>query len=77
MKKIKMVVQLEYDESIIHGDDQDGIDWFYDEILHAGVGQLLLHSNSIGDTVGKVCVISVENPYNTAVHSDGPNAASS
>ena len=63
MKKVKMVIELEYDDTIIHHDNKEGIDWFYGEILHETKGELLLHSNNIGDTLGSVRVISVENPY--------------
>jgi len=54
MKKIKMIIELEYDDEIMHGTDQEEIDWFNKDILLGKKGLLLLHSNEIGDHVGKV-----------------------
>lgn len=54
MTKIKVTFELEYDGDIQHGDDPEGIEWFRNEILLGKEGELLLHSNHIGDTVGKL-----------------------
>lgn len=54
MKKVKMIIELEYDDEIMHDKDQDAIDWFNNDILLGKKGLLLLHSNEIGDHVGKV-----------------------
>lgn len=54
MKKIKMIIELEYDDEIMHDTDQEAIDWFNKDILLGKKGLLLLHSNEIGDHVGKV-----------------------
>ena len=61
MKKIKMEVELEYDEELIHGNDPESIDWFYHEVLlHPSKnGELILHSNEIGDEVGVIRVLKV------------------
>jgi len=53
-KKIKLVIELEYDAHIMHGEDPDGVKWF-DSILYGG--GLVLHSNEIGDEIGTVRVI--------------------
>jgi hypothetical protein len=55
--KVRMEIELEYDTGIMHGDDADSRRWFFEEVL--GGGQLLLHSNEIGDTVGEVRLIRI------------------
>ena len=59
MRKIKLEIELEYDDEIMHGDDKEAIDWFKNTILSNETGLLLLHSNEIGDTVGKVSVLKI------------------
>ena len=59
MTKIKMIIELEYDDQITHGSEQESIDWFYNDILIGKKGSLLLHSNEIGDNVGKVKGIEI------------------
>jgi hypothetical protein len=58
MAKVLMTVELDYDADIAHGDDPEAIAWFFGEILSDGKGLLLLHSNEIGDCIGKVRVLS-------------------
>lgn len=58
MAKILMTVELDYDADDFHGDDEIAIAWFFEEILSDENGELLLHSNEIGDTVGSIRVIS-------------------
>ena len=58
MKKIRLEIELEYDDVGMHGDDTEAVKWFHDEILNGKKGLLLLHSNEIGDNVGKVEVIA-------------------
>ena len=59
MKKLKLEIELEYNDKIMHGDDQESIDWFYDDILIGETGLLILHSNEIGDCIGKVKVLKI------------------
>jgi len=59
MRRIRLEIELEYDNEIMHNEDQEAIDWFYNKILIGEGGQLLLHSNEIGDTVGKVKGIKI------------------
>jgi len=54
MKKIRMMIELEYDNEIMHDDDHDGREWFNNTILLGKGGFLQLHSNEIGDHVGMV-----------------------
>ena len=58
MAKILMTVELEYDADVMHGDDEESIAWFFDEILSEEKGLLLLHSNELGDTIGTIRVLS-------------------
>ena len=58
MKKIKMVVELSYDE-IMHGNTPEEMSWFLGQVLGDKVG-LLLHSNEIGDTVGQIEVLEIK-----------------
>ena len=62
MKKIRLEVELEYDEELIHGNDPESIAWFHKEILlHPSKdGELILHSNEIGDEVGVIRVLKVK-----------------
>jgi hypothetical protein len=54
MKKIYLAIELEYDDEIMHGESKEDQDWFVNKILIGEEGLLLLHSNEIGDSVGKV-----------------------
>jgi len=64
MAKIVMTVELDYDAEAMHGGDDEAKAWFFGEILHEEIGELLLHSCNLGDTVGKVRVVSVAAPSN-------------
>ena len=54
MRTINMKIKLTYDDEVIHGNDKESIDWFENWILIGKGGLLVLHSNEIGDNVGKV-----------------------
>ena len=49
-KILEIVAELEYDDKMIHGDEKEAIDWFYNYILKDD--KLILHSNEIGDYIG-------------------------
>jgi len=51
MKKIKFEAILTYDNNIMHQNDKEAINWFYNNILK---DTLILHSNEIGDKIGAV-----------------------
>lgn len=56
MNKVLMTVELEYDGDIMHGWDEPGLDWFYNDVL---MGEFLtLHDSDIGDEIGVIRVIS-------------------
>jgi len=60
MKTIKITADFTYDDKLMHGGDEDveSKDWFYREIL---TGEYLtLHSSTIGDQLGEVNIVSVE-----------------
>lgn len=63
MKKVKMLVELEYDADGMHGGEYDkqAKRWFMDHVLlnNTEAGRLVLHSNEIGDEVGTVHVLEV------------------
>jgi len=62
--KIRLEIELEYDENIMHGDDPQAIEWFFEDILQDQNGELLLHSNEIGDTIGTVRVTRLTTTLN-------------
>ena len=53
MKILKLEIELKYDAQIMHGNDKESIDWFNSRRKN----NLRLHSNEIGDELGKVKVI--------------------
>lgn len=60
MKKIKMIIELNYDAKLMHGDDKESIDWFYKDILGSKrKNDLSIHSNEIGDEIGTIKVVKI------------------
>ena len=60
MKKIKMIIELNYDAKLMHGDDKESIDWFYKNILGSKrKNDLSIHSNEIGDEIGTIKVVKI------------------
>ena len=64
--KIRLLIELEYDETL-YGCDPEEIEWFDRELLGH---DLLLHSNDVGDTVGTVTVL--ENHRNRTSTTSAP-----
>ena len=61
MTKLTLLIELEYDEGIMHGDDLQAVRWFREDVL--GGGMLTLHDNGeLGDDVGTVRVLEVNAP---------------
>ena len=58
MRKLLMKIELEYDSDLIHADNEAGVEWFFNDVLK---GELFLHSNEIGDTIGEVRVLEILN----------------
>jgi hypothetical protein len=57
MTKLRMLVELEYDADLMHGNNPESVKWFRDRVL---LGEkLILHSNEIGDTIGELRVIDL------------------
>lgn len=59
--KLKLEIEVEYDEDIMHGDTEEDFDLFKREVLFNTEPNegLLLHSNYLGDEVGEVKVIRI------------------
>jgi hypothetical protein len=58
--KLTMLVELEYDESIMHGEDAEAIEAFNGMLMRPTEdieSALILHSNYIGEEVGTIRVI--------------------
>jgi hypothetical protein len=60
MKTIKLEIELTYDDRLTHGRDKESRAWFFQHILKGCEGELILHSNEIGDTIGEVNVLRVQ-----------------
>lgn len=58
MAKIRMTIELDYDAELMHGNDADAIEWFFEDILMQDL--LFLHSNEIGDIIGTVKIIEID-----------------
>jgi len=69
MNRLTLIIELYYDAEQMHGDDPEGKRWFLDDILGDEDG-LILHSNEIGDTIGRIIVREhVSDPINTGIAS--------
>lgn len=53
---MKMLVELTYSPEMMHGVDQEAIDWFNNDILSR---TLLLYSPEIGDNIGMISVLDI------------------
>lgn len=60
MKKIALSIELTYDADLHYGNDDEAKLWFFEEILGHCPGDLYLHSNIIGDAIGEVQIIKIE-----------------
>lgn len=56
MTKLILTIELDYDAELLHGDDSDAIEWFNESVLG---GELILHSNEIGDEIGPVKILKL------------------
>ena len=57
-----MIVELEYDDEIMHANEKDEIDLFYNDILMADREDdecLVLFSNYLGDDIGTIKVLEM------------------
>lgn len=53
---LTLVIELEYDPELMHGNDPDAIEWFLSTLLN---GDLTLHSNDVGDDIWTTRVIGI------------------
>ena len=58
--KIQLLIELDYDDRIIHGDDSEAVSWFYNDVLKGTDELLILHSNLLGDELGLVKVLEIK-----------------
>lgn len=73
MAKLKMLVELDYDAKVLHGRGKEEEEWFAENILSDYGGELLMHSNVLGCTLGKVKVLVVHDwPPNAKVTGAAP-----
>jgi hypothetical protein len=63
VKKLKLLIELEYDDVSMHGANEDEKDYFFRDVLGADPAEhyakLTLHSNFLGETIGSVKVLSI------------------
>lgn len=60
MKTIRLVVELTYDDQTMHDSTEESKEWFKEVLMDQEEGQLLLHSNGIGDTIGTIKVLEIQ-----------------
>ncbi len=58
-KTIRLTVDFTYDPVGMHGDDEDSIEWFYNDVLFGDHLQLK-EFGGIGDEIGSIKVVSVD-----------------
>lgn len=56
--KVILTIELDYDESSMHGENKGDFDWFINDVLKGN--NLELFDNNIGDVVGTVKTLSVD-----------------
>ena len=59
MKKLRMVIDLEYDDDLCHGGDEWFQDWWEEIQSLQDEERLILHSNLIGDEIGSVKIVDI------------------
>lgn len=55
--KIEITAVLDYDDALMHGNDPEAIDWFWNMIY--GDDLVMCEVNEIGDTIGKLEILSI------------------
>ena len=58
MKTLKLEIELTYDDMLMHGDDEEGREWFLNDVL-MGLEGLELLSREMDSYIGDVKVIRV------------------
>ena len=58
MKTIRLTVDLTYDDDVMHGDDQESIEWFHSILL--GDNLQLGEFGDLGDMIGSVRVVEMK-----------------
>ena len=57
MAKLKLTIELDYDDKMMHGDDEEAREWFFGIIKN---DELYLVSEEMGDNIGTVKVIEIQ-----------------
>lgn len=70
MTALKLEVELTYDDALMHGEDREARDWFFNHILRHD--RLTMYSDEIGDNVGSVVVPSVSGTSVVKRHRETP-----
>jgi hypothetical protein len=59
--KLRLLIELDYDADLMHGDDDEAKKWFFTEVLGVDPEDeehgLLLYSGLVGGDIGRVSVI--------------------
>ena len=60
-RKVKMLIELDFEDMAFSLDDAESVQLFEQEVLmnQTEDGALYLHSNEVGDTVGRVRILVV------------------
>lgn len=60
MKKIRMLIELQYDAKLMHSGEKDkeAKDWFFQDVL-LGKERLHIVSDEIGDEIGTMKVLKI------------------
>lgn len=57
-KKLRLLIELEYDGEKMHGEDKEAMDWFLGDILK-GDHLMLIDAGDLGDEIGQVKVLEI------------------
>ena len=57
MKKMKLLVEFEYDDDLMHGDDKNVEDWFLSILINDTL--FLEDRGDLGDEMGTIKVLSI------------------
>jgi hypothetical protein len=60
VKTLKLQIELTYDDTVMHDEDIESVAWFHTILTDKTPGNLLLHSQEIGDEIGTVIVTKIE-----------------
>jgi hypothetical protein len=56
MKTLKMTVELTYDDELMHSNDEEAENWFFNDIL-GGNNLILMDRGDLGDDLGDIKIL--------------------